>query len=923
MFDLQVVFFFYGLAFLAMGVVIFLMPQKRDLLNLAEDLRFVGLFGLFHGANEWVDLLILSGGPFDVEVLKVTGALLLPVSFTFLVAFGTRILFRGKVLFRYMKYLWMVCLAGWAGAYFLNSDFLIAGIAARYFICLPGTLMTAAGLLLILKRTDEKTLPKIVSACTFSAAVLFVIYGVLSGLVVPQADFFFASAIHYTWFAGLIGLPVQFFRMICAIALAGSFFGITGIYSLEMKKVRLRGGVRRKITAIIFSLSGGAIVLIVVITFIWLHMPMIKTIEKHQMEMTRLLAESIKQILTAEIEEIEVHVGSPVWTESIAQTNLKYAAMASGAIAGYLSEMDKKWRLDDRNSDFFRNVLSNPMSLRLRSLVDIDKEVAEIFLTDRYGGLVAASETPSDFYQADEEWWQKAYQNGQGSVFVGACEKDESSGAWSIPVAVPVRDLQGRVIGICKESLDVRVLFSVLESFRFGKTGHAALIDNEGKVVFHKGRISSAEALLKKEEMRKLYGQRISVLWRMENEDGVWKHKFDSFVLLDFPDLLKNGVVWYVVVSQDSGEVFLPLRKIEIGLPVLLLIVLSGTVIAGLVAGEKFARPIRELRIAAGKIMVGNWEFENKIRTGDEIEDLSHEFCRMTAQLKGVYENLEQRVQGKTLELSSKVVELEETKQAILNVLDDLNVEKNKLEESETKLKETAVDLNRSNAELEQFAYIASHDLQEPLRMVTSYVQLLAQRYRGKLGTDADEFIGFAVEGALRMRTLISDLLEYSRVGTRGIPFVPTDCRVILGWALTNLKMAIEESHSQVEIGELPEITADASQMLQLFQNLVANAIKFRKKEGIPQVRIAAREETGEWLFSVSDNGIGFEAKYAERIFGIFQRLHGREEYPGSGIGLAVCKKIVERHGGRIWAESEAGKGSVFYFTIPIRERKT
>ncbi|HNV87239.1 MAG TPA: ATP-binding protein, partial [Candidatus Omnitrophota bacterium] len=249
------------------------------------------------------------------------------------------------------------------------------------------------------------------------------------------------------------------------------------------------------------------------------------------------------------------------------------------------------------------------------------------------------------------------------------------------------------------------------------------------------------------------------------------------------------------------------------------------------------------------------------------------------------------------------------------------SVEKLKLEDSEKKLKALTGDLSRSNAELEQFAYIASHDLQEPLRMVASYVQLLAQRYKGKLGTDADEFIGFAVDGALRMRMLINDLLEYSRIGTRGTPFVPVDCRVVLGWARENLKVAIEESGAQIDAGELPEIIADANQMLRLLQNLIANAIKFRKKDEALRILISAREEPGEWLFSVRDRGIGFDMKYAERIFGIFQRLHGREEYSGSGIGLAVCKKIVERHGGRIWAESEAGQGTVFYFTIPIRER--
>ncbi|MEA1864535.1 MAG: ATP-binding protein [Euryarchaeota archaeon] len=236
----------------------------------------------------------------------------------------------------------------------------------------------------------------------------------------------------------------------------------------------------------------------------------------------------------------------------------------------------------------------------------------------------------------------------------------------------------------------------------------------------------------------------------------------------------------------------------------------------------------------------------------------------------------------------------------------------------EARLRRAVDDLKRSNAELEQFAYVASHDLQEPLRMVSSYVQLLKRRYEGKLDSDADDFIEFAVDGASRMQTLIQDLLVYSRVGTRGKPFEPTNCEDVLGQVLSNLEVAIDEDGAVVTQDPLPTVEADASQLAQLFQNLIGNAIKFHGDEP-PRVYIAAERKGDEWEFSVADNGIGIDPEFFERIFVIFQRLHGRQEYSGTGIGLAVCKKIVERHGGRMWVVSEPGKGATFYFTIPAK----
>jgi PAS domain S-box-containing protein len=298
------------------------------------------------------------------------------------------------------------------------------------------------------------------------------------------------------------------------------------------------------------------------------------------------------------------------------------------------------------------------------------------------------------------------------------------------------------------------------------------------------------------------------------------------------------------------------------------------------------------------------WEEESRT-----VEQLLH------GEQVALFESMRRRNDGTLVPVSLRISPIKDIKGRVVgasNIVRDITEQK-RIEE---RLRTLVVELERSNLELEQFASVASHDLQEPLRMVSSYTQLLELEYGDKLGDEAREYIGYAVDGARRMQRLINDLLEFSRVGTRGRRLEPVDANVVLGTVRANLSIAIEDAAALVTNEELPTVMADATQLGQLLQNLIANAIKFHGARA-PRVFVAACERGAEWVFSVRDNGIGIEPQYFDRIFAIFQRLHVAAEYPGTGIGLAVCKRIAERHGGRIWVESDPGNGTTFSFSIP------
>ena len=304
---------------------------------------------------------------------------------------------------------------------------------------------------------------------------------------------------------------------------------------------------------------------------------------------------------------------------------------------------------------------------------------------------------------------------------------------------------------------------------------------------------------------------------------------------------------------------------------------------------------------------------------GTKIEDLIH-----PEDLKTIPSKFQDLLKGETLRIDRRVRKKDGTYLTIEvtgsrvgeNLVQGLYRDITERKEMESLLRQRAEELARSNADLEHFAYVASHDLQEPLRTVVSALQMLEKRHKGKMGEDSDQLIDFAVDGSKRMKALIIDLLAYSRLTTRGQPFEAVDAQAVLDLSLRNLKSLIDERGAEITHDRMPIVLGDSTQLLQVFQNLIGNAVKFGATES-PKVHVSAQRNSDEWVFSVKDNGIGIEDKYFDRIFVIFQQLSKKGPFQGTGIGLAIVKKIVEQHRGRIWLESEVGVGSTFYFTIP------
>ena len=486
---------------------------------------------------------------------------------------------------------------------------------------------------------------------------------------------------------------------------------------------------------------------------------------------------------------------------------------------------------------------------------------------------------------------RKAFEHGKKGVYFSEIYFDSTEDKrFEMLAAAPAAGFDGAFIGVIVFEVDMTPVYKLIQDVtglgatgevlvaRKTKTGNQVeflnpLRHDPKSALTRKANIGDASGFPIQQAVQSRTGAGLAIDYRGKQVIAAWRY---------IPSM-----DWGLVAKIDTREAFADVTNLRNLVLLILIIVFALSGIMAFSIAQSFSGPIK--RLSEGAAIIGSGNLDHKLGTDqkDEIGQLSRSFDKMTHDLKTITASRD--------ELDREITARKKTEESLLQMTDDLT---------------------RSNKDLEQFAYVASHDLQEPLRAVAGFMGLLKNKYRNTLDMEAQEYIEYSVKGAERMQSLINDLLDYSRVGTRGGKPVLTEAKAALDEALSRLQAGIKESGAKISSGELPSVYVDGTQLSQLFQNLIGNAIKFRGEQA-PLIRVNADRLDAGWRFSVADNGIGIEQQYAHKIFMIFQRLHSREKYPGTGIGLAVCKRIVERHNGKIWFESTPGRGTTFFFTIP------
>ncbi len=907
------IYFFYGLAFIVLSAVIFLMPRREDCFGLGKSMIFIGWFGLLHGLSGWVDLLIFAEGPLSIEILSVISGVLLPLSFTFLVIFGCVTISNIKGYPKWLKAVWILFPLLWISASIAGGNISVSGILARYLLCVPGTILTSLAIYLSLKRCDIHETPKPVMTGAWFTIIFFLLYGVFSGMVTPKASFFPASMLNYTNFLNVFHAPVQLFRMACAIMVSCGFIMLIGTFSRKRPGQSVEGTIKGKLTIIIFATVAAITLAGMVLTYFVGASMLMRVSGKEYAQIAHSLNLYTIGMFNGEIEDVESYATRPLWRDIVRESNSRYEGMDAGSISQKLLDIDKRWITAKPGDPILKEYLENRVSVSANEVMKMRKNISELFITDKYGALVAASGKTSDFYQADEDWWQKAYNGGKGSVYVSDIEFDKSSKGWVISIAVPIKDQEGgEVIGICKDSVGVDRFFSGLADFNLGATGHSVLINDKGMVIFHHGIPSMTDKILTEEALRKILTAKDPYV---VIKSGMFYHRnvFVAISEMKVPFLPDGDVSWIMLVVQDMSEVSMPINNFIIQIVIIAILMLILTIPIGAFFGRIVSDPIHELHIAMEKIISGDWNYKIDIKTGDEIEQFAGTFREMISNIRSKQLELQGFSSGLELKVEERTKELSVAQEATLNMLEDLQASKEALERTNREL--LKLDELKSD-----FISTISHELRTPLSIIKEGISLVLDKIPGEINEKQTKILDISKSNIDRLARIIDNLLDISKIEAGKVELKRSlvDISDIVKQAADSFSLKAKEKGLEMRLDidkTSGRVWADTNRIIQVLTNLIGNAIKFTSSGHID---ISCKDKGDGVVCSVSDTGVGISKDDITKIFDKFQQF-GRTAGAGdkgTGLGLSIAKNIVEMHNGAIWVESEFGKGSKFAFKL-------
>lgn len=672
--------------------------------------------------------------------------------------------------------------------------------------------------------------------------------------------------------------------------------------------------IKKKIISLVLIYSFINLIVGLGIGYFWVNNLLKKNIIEENFISAQLLSSAISRIINEELEDTKAYISGLNSLAILRAINFSYQDMSFNQINNYFKDKDNVWLNITPQDNIFKEYLNNPISNSLLEILKVESRVVEIFITDKYGGLVASSNKTSDFYQADELWWQKAYNNGIGDDYIGAVELDESSGQISIPIAFPIKENTGEIVGIAKALINISRLFYALNEFKIGKTGYAILTNEEGAIIFYPNILPMTKKLLNSQLFNDLiHGDKHWIITKPEYNPQ--KEMLLAFVKIESLILLKNKVDFYVFVGRETEDVFKPLKEFMFCLLVIFIILSIFLILSGYFIGAIFVKPIQTLHQATERIINGDWNYRIKVNATDEIGQFAQAFSKMLNQLKNKQDELENtknKLEELHKNLEDKVVDrtkqLNKINEATLNILEDLTEAKHQLE-----------DALRIKSE---FTSLVSHELRTPLSPIMEGIRIVTDGLCGPINPEQKKFLDMAQRNVSRLARFVNNVLDFQKLSSGKITFHITQAQIteVVKEVYQTMELVVKDKGIDfiLEIEDnIPKIFFDRDKIIQVLTNLINNALKFTDKGSII-IKVFRDEEYIHVI--VKDTGIGIKKEDIPKLFKSFQQLdivHQRKS-GGTGLGLAICQEIIIKHKGKIWLESQLDNGTEVNFLLPI-----